>query len=140
MYVRFLAYQDSGCLVKCVLKSVHNDLALCHSPVGVVEEVRAGFGCLPALYHVSVCIVADPLADVPLVICLGFLVHVLGNCLCTVLYTVKPVPCVRTRVIDFLSTVGCVKASVSIVLGTLAYAALIPVLCAAHRVPAVYGK
>ena len=58
----------SRVLVKIIALSVNNRITLCHRAIYRIKIVGSGFRRLPALYHVSVLIIAYPLAY-PVAVC-----------------------------------------------------------------------
>ena len=71
--------------------------AVCHCASDGVKVVGAVLVGVPALDHLAVGIIADPFAAI------GFLVNILGNCLCAVGIAVQPVPGIAFGVIDLFT-------------------------------------
>ena len=93
--------QSSISTIELIALSVNAHCSLRHSSINRVKIVGSGFRGLPALYHVSILIIAHPLADLFSVLiracsplsCRRFLIYVLILCHGSILHTVKPVPC-----------------------------------------------
>lgn len=96
---------NAGHLVKVVSTAVDRNLALGHGTISQVEIVT--LVSAPALDHVALCIVTDPLAGTigffsPRTSC-GFLIDILAGGFLTLGIGVQPVPFIGSRVIDFLA-------------------------------------
>ena len=109
--------------------AIDDCIALSHGAIDRVEIVT--LVSAPALDHVALCIVTDPLAGaIGLISPLaggGFLVNVLADGHCAALDSIQPVPGVGIGIIDLFAAAG----------GTLLHALFVPVLLAVFFNPAV---
>ena len=106
--------QNAGVVIKHAGNAVDHNGALCHSAgdeVKVISTLRVG---IPALDHMAVGIIADPLAAV------GVLIDILADSHCAIIDGIQPVPGIGSGVIDFLAAAS----------GALALAAFVPELVA----------
>ena len=112
-------FQDAGCFIEVAGLTVDLHRAVCHCTGDEVKVVGTVLVGIPALDHLAVGIIADPLAAV------RFLVNILGNCLCAVGIAVQPVPAITFGVIDLLAAA----------FQALALAVLVPVVLAVLPLP-----
>ena len=122
---------NAGVLIERARYAVNFGNALGHGAKGRVKVVGALIGRLPALDHVAVLIVTDPLAGaIGLISPLaggGFLVNVLVDGHCAALDSIQPVPGIGIGIIDLFAAA----------LSTLLHAVFVPVLLAVFFNPAV---
>ena len=85
--------------------AIDDCIALSHSAIDRVEIVT--LVSAPALDHVALCIVTDPLAGtigaVSPLASFGFLIDILAGGFLALVNGIQPVPSVGSRVIDFLA-------------------------------------
>ena len=138
----------SRVLIKAIALSINENISFCHCSIYRVKVICSIIGCLPSLYHMSVIVIAHPLAY--LFSCFvgwiapfarrRLLINILIHCYSPILHTVKPVPGFTWWVINFFSAIGSVNASIRIVPDTLTYTVFIPVAHTILSMPAINFK
>lgn len=96
---------NAGFLIEMISAAIDDCIALSHGAIDRVEIVT--LVSAPALDHVALCIVTDPLTGTigpisPLA-SFGFLIDILAGGFLALVNGVQPVPSVGSRVIDFLA-------------------------------------
>ena len=107
-------FQDAGCFIEVAGLTVDLHRAVCHCTGDEVKVVGTVLVGIPALDHLAVGIIADPLAAV------GVLIDILIGGHSAALNSIQPVPGIALGVIDFLAAAS----------GALALAAFVPELVA----------
>ena len=108
--------QNAGVLIKVISTAIDDCIALSHGAIDRVEVVT--LVSAPALDHVALCIVTDPLAStigaVSPLASFGFLIDILAGGFLALINRVQPVPSIGSRVIDFLA--AAIQADVKLVI------------------------